>query len=94
MKLADTQTFKSEDNRRVSTYEPAQTHGGAVPPGLQDYPRSIYRVIRTVRTRKGFGTIIHTLTTFVPNKKKAHRMAALWVQRTSTPDLRGKWSKP
>lgn len=39
-----------------------------------------YRVIRTVRTRRGFGTIVHTLTTFVRSKKQAQRHIAQWVR--------------
>jgi hypothetical protein len=79
-KIADRLTFKSTDARRVATYEPAGTPPGTVPPGLEHYRKPIYRLLRTVRTRRGFGTIIHTLTTFTTNKAQAHKSAAHWVK--------------
>lgn len=79
-KTADVQTFKSADKRRVACYEPAWYPPRTVPPGLERYKGSIYRLYRTVRTRRGFGTIVHSITTFVPNKKQAHKSAARWVK--------------
>jgi len=67
MKLPDKAVFASPDSRRVGQYAPTLGLG--------------YRVIRTVRTRRGLGTIIHTLTTFTANKKRAHRLASTWAKK-------------
>lgn len=64
----------SKDRRRIASFEPHTMDTG------NGKPVPAYRIIRTVRTRRGFGTIIHTLTTFVKNKKRANRLAAQWVK--------------
>lgn len=75
-KLPDKRELHSKDKRRVATYEPhiVESAGQAV---------SAYRLIRLVRKRRGFGTVIHTLTTFVRNKKDAQKSAAHWVSITT-----------
>lgn len=77
--LPSKRVFVSPDRRRLGSYEPHVMDTGS------GKPTSAYRVVRTVRTRKGFGTIIHTLTTFVHNKKRAHAMAARWVRVNTVP---------
>lgn len=72
--LPDRRELKSPDNRRIASYEPHTLDNGS------GKPVAAYRVIRTVRTRRGFGTIIHTLTTFVRDKKAAQRHIAQWVR--------------
>lgn len=74
--LPTTKELKSKDNRRIATYSPTvvDVAGAQV---------EAYRLIRTVRRRRGFGTIIHTLTTFVRSKKAAHKSAAHWVKLTT-----------
>lgn len=74
--------LKSPDFRRIASYEPHTMDRG------NGTPTFAYRVVRSVRTRRGFGTIIHTLTTFVKNKKKAHALASRWV-RVKTEDRAG-----
>lgn len=70
-------TIRSKDQRRIASYRPVDKTMG-VPPGLENKP-VLYRLVRTVRTRRGFGTIIHTLTTFKSNKKAVHGSAVHWV---------------
>lgn len=72
--LPNRKELTSADSRRIASYEPHTMDVG------NGTPRAVYRVIRTVRTRRGFGTIIHTLTTFVRDKKAAQRHIAQWVR--------------
>lgn len=72
--LTDRRELRSVDNRRIASYEPHTMDSG------DGRATPAYRVIRTVRTRRGFGTIIHTLTTFVRNKKQANALIARWVR--------------
>ena len=73
--------FTSKDKRRYARYEPAGLNDVNLPEGVRGAHRGpIYRLERQVRTRRGFGTIIHTLTTFTATKAKAHKSAALWVK--------------
>ena len=69
--------LKSADFRRIGSFEPHTMDVG------NGKPVAAYRVIRTVRRRRGFGTIIHTLTTFVSSRKKAQRLIANWVKLTT-----------
>lgn len=75
--LPNTREFKSADGRRIAVYEPHVMDLG------RGKPVAAYRVIRTVRARRGFGTIIHSLTTFTSSKKKAHAMAVRWSKMTT-----------
>ena len=70
----------SKDKRRSASYTLA-IDDVAVPEGVRGTHRGpIYRLERQVRTRRGFGTIIHTLTTFTSQKAKAHKMAVQWTK--------------
>lgn len=75
--LPETRQLTSKDNRRVAVYK-------RMPEGWSGR-RTAYRLIRTVRRRRGFGTIIHTITTFAPSKEAAAKSAAHWV-RVQTKD--------
>lgn len=79
MKTPATFSLESPDYRRHANYAPVSPDD-ALPPGLRHQTTPIYRLIRTVRARRGFGTIIHTLTTFTRNKKAAHKSAVHWVK--------------
>jgi hypothetical protein len=78
--LPATREFTSKDNRRHSRYMPLKDLSPHTPPGLEQHKGPLYQVKRTVRTRRGFGTIIHTLTTFTNTRLKAHKLAANWVK--------------
>lgn len=72
--------FHSKDKRRSASYRLAEDHTD-LPDGVRRLHKGpIYRLERRVRTRRGFNTIIHTLTTFTSTKLKAHTMAANWVK--------------
>lgn len=75
MKIPDKRSLRSKDGRRVASY-------GRAPEGWGGRPIA-YRLVRTARTRRGFGTIIHTITTFTPTKEKAAQSAAHWVNVTT-----------
>jgi len=79
LKLPESADYVSPDNRLVARYAPVPK--GWRPAGLQKRP-IVYRVMRTMRTRRGFGTIIHTLTTFTPNRKAAAGLVRRWMERT------------
>ena len=83
--LPTTQDFTSKDNRRYASYALIGTTDDMnLPDGVRGTHRGpIYRLERLVRTRRGFGTIIHTLVTFTKTKLKAHKMAAQWVRITT-----------
>lgn len=72
--LPDHKELKSPDLRRIASYEPYVLDLG------NGKAQAAYRVIRTVRKRRGFGTIVHTLTTFVRDKKSANKHLAHWVR--------------
>lgn len=75
--LQNKREFTSPDRRRIASYEPHTMDLG------NGTPVPAYRVVRSVRARRGFGTIIHTLTTFVRNKKQAHKTAYRWSKLTT-----------
>lgn len=79
--LPTARTFRSKDTKRNAAYFPLVDVEGddTVPPAVKAHRGPVYIVTRTVRTRRGFGTIIHTLTTFVNTKQKAHKMAVVWT---------------
>lgn len=74
--LPSKRELKSANNRRIASFEPHTMD-------LAGKPFAAYRVIRSVRTRKGFGTIVHTLTTFVRSRKQAQKHIAQWVKITT-----------
>lgn len=83
-KLPDTRTLSSKDKRRAAVYK-------RIPEGWAGR-RPAYRLVRTYRGRRGFGTIVHAITTFTPRKDVAAQMAARWVrsERTFKVTINGK----
>lgn len=67
----------SADNKRRASYEPHTMDLG------NGRPTPAHRLIRTIRTRRGFGTVIHSITTFTPNRKHADKLARAWVRPTT-----------
>lgn len=70
--IPDTRTLTSKDGKRMAVYK-------RVPEGWAGR-RTAYRLIRTQKSRRGFGIIIHTITTFAPSKQQAACSAAHWVR--------------
>ena len=75
--LPDKKELHSKDRRRTASYEPY------IMDLANGKPTPAYRVIRTVRRRRGFGTVLNTITTFVRDKKTANRHLAHWVRMTT-----------
>jgi hypothetical protein len=71
----------SKDGRRYAGYAPATAGDANLPTGVRGtYKGPIYRLERQVRTRRGFGTLVHVIVSFTRTKAKAHQMAAGWVK--------------
>lgn len=72
--IPNSRRVMSPDNRRVAEFQPHTMDLG------NGTPAPAYRLMRTVRTRRGFGTTIHSITTFVRSKKRAQQLASAWVK--------------
>lgn len=85
--LPPRQAFASKDTRRVAMYYPLGDFAGETPEKVKAHTGPVYVLDRTVRTRRGFGTILHSLVTFTTRKSVAHTMASNWV-KVQTKDRR------
>ena len=79
--LPSSREYRSTDGKRRAGYSPLTEMTAIEGPKVRKGP--VYVLQRVVRTRRGFGTIIHKLITFTPTKDAAHKSAVAWVRVTT-----------